>query len=151
MRVRVATILDVAAERAAAAVKTPALLLHVAAPLLSFRSLEPGGFPEVWVEGPHQVSMAAFGIVPLGRQTIGIELHEDGPDVWRVRDKGSGQLVRVWDHWITITRRADGACDYEDVVDVEAGVLTPAIWLYAQIFYRWRQSRWRGLIRAGRL
>lgn len=151
MRVKVTSVFAAPAERVAAAVKTSALLLHVAAPLIVFRSLEPEGFPDIWPPGPHQVSMRAFGILPLGRQTIHIELHEAGPDLWRVRDKGSGQLVPVWDHWIAIRPRADGSCDYEDVVEVQAGVLTPFIWAFAAVFYRWRQSRWRSLIRAGRV
>jgi hypothetical protein len=33
-----------------------------------------------------------------------------------------------------------------DTVEVRAGVLTPFIWLFAQLFYRHRQRRWRALV-----
>lgn len=151
MQVRVASVFDAPPEAVAAAVKTSALLRHVASPLIVFRSHEPGGFPEFWPEGAHEVSMHAFGLLPLGRQTIRIELYDAGPDVWRVRDNGGGQLVSTWDHWIQIHRRADGRTDYEDCVTVAAGVLTPFIWAFAALFYRWRHHRWRGLIRAGKV
>ena len=52
----------------------PALLRHVAFPLVLFVSREHGGFPDRWREGPHRVWMFQFGFLPLGPQTIGIEI-----------------------------------------------------------------------------
>ena len=37
----------------------------------------------------------------------------------------------------------------EPVLSFRAGVLTPFIWLFAQLFYRHRQSRWRRLVANG--
>jgi len=32
-------------------------------------------------------------------------------------------------------------------VDIEAGLLTPFIWLFSQVFYRHRQRRWQALVK----
>jgi hypothetical protein len=48
-----------------------------------------------------------------------------------------------------MTAAGDDRTHYRDVVYVEAGWLTPAIWLYASLFYRHRQRRWRRLVRNG--
>jgi hypothetical protein len=127
----------------------PALLLHIAAPLVRFRSLEPSGFPPLWTDGEqHKVDMRLFGLLPIGRQTIHIDLTQHDPDELLLRDRGSGQLVRTWDHLISLSAQGDGAL-YRDNVRIEAGALTPFIWLFAAIFYRWRQHRWRALVRRG--
>jgi len=36
-----------------------------------------------------------------------------------------------------------------DRVANNAGILTPCIWLFAQLFYRHRQRRWRQLVKGG--
>lgn len=148
MIVEVSTRLDAAPEQIWERVQTPRLLQHVAAPLVTFASREQGGFPERWVQGPHRVWMFAFSFIPLGPQTVGIEVgpHENG--IYRVRDNGSGLLAKTWDHHITI--KPDGAgTHYTDRVRIEAGLLTPLVWAFASVFYRWRQMRWRALVRRG--
>ena len=54
-------------------------------------------------------------------------------------------MIRKWDHWITVAPNPDGSTDYRDEVEISAGVLTPFVWIFAQLFYRHRQRRWRGL------
>ncbi|MGF1456028.1 MAG: hypothetical protein ACFB6R_11730 [Alphaproteobacteria bacterium] len=134
-------------ERAWDLVRSPVTLTWISAPLLTFRPLEPPRFPERWSAGRHRVSMAFLGVLPLGRQWIDISFPEPGPDHTHgtriVRDNGTGQLVKRWDHWIIMAPTDDGATDYRDRVAIEAGLLTPFIWLFAQGFYRWRQRRWR--------
>jgi hypothetical protein len=43
-----------------------------------------------------------------------------------------------------------GRCRYSDEIEVRAGALPPLVWLYAQLFYRYRQRRWRRLERSPR-
>jgi len=35
---------------------------------------------------------------------------------------------------------------YTDHVDISAGLLTPGVWLFASLFYRARQQRWKRLL-----
>lgn len=50
MRVRLVTKLAISADRAVALVRTPALLVHIASPLLRFVPVQPDKFPEEWQE-----------------------------------------------------------------------------------------------------
>lgn len=151
MIVDVSTSLDAPPETVWQNVLRPRLLQHVAAPLVKFTSREPGGFPEVWSDGPHRVWMSAFGVLPLGPQTIGIEIGPNDGRVFRVRDNGSGLLAKTWDHHITIAPHARDPkrTHYTDRVRIAAGLLTPFVWAFAMIFYRWRQARWRALVKRG--
>lgn len=151
MKVHVASVFDAPAERIWEEVRTTRLLRHVAWPLIVFAPIDPPVLPETWPEGRHRVAMRAFGILPLGRQWIVTSMprpDEHGRGVYRIRDQGSGDLISVWDHRIVIRARADGRTDYRDEVTVRAGLLTPFVWLFAHVFYRYRQRRWRRLVAA---
>jgi hypothetical protein len=152
MKLRIASIFDAPPERVWDEVRTTRLLRHVAAPLIVFDPVEPPVLPEIWPEGRHRVRMRALGILPIGRQWIVTSMpdpEEHARGVYRIRDEGSGDLVRVWDHRIVIRARPDGRTDYADEVEVHAGLLTPVVWLFAHVFYRYRQARWRRLIARG--
>ena len=144
MIVDISTILGCSIDEAVAHVKTPQLLAFVAAPLVRFVPVSPPVFPEVWSAGEYSVALRLFGVVPFGKQAIVISVPptETG---FTVRDAGHSTLINTWDHLITITPHGSG-CHYRDRVEVHAGVLTPFVWLFAQMFYRHRQRRWRALV-----
>jgi hypothetical protein len=145
----ISTTLNASADRVAQLVQRSDTLIYISGPLIRFVPIRPGRLPEVWSPGEYRVSMRFLGILPLGEQSIRIEHRStDQPGTFSIRDKGGGQLVRVWDHVITIGPDvAGGRTRYEDRVEVRAGLLTPFIWLFALGFYRWRQHRWKQLLR----
>ncbi len=59
-----------------------------------------------------------------------------------------GGPIRKWNHTIRIVPVSDSTSHYQDEIDIDAGALTPLIWLYAHIFYRYRQRRWVKLLRS---
>lgn len=129
-------------------VNRPALLDFVAAPLLRFAPLDPPHFPEVWEHRDYLVAMRFMGVLPVGRQTISISHPAPEGAARFVRDNGYGAMIRRWDHLITI-EPAPGGTRYVDRLILEAGVLTPAIALFARVFYAHRQRRWRKLAAHG--
>lgn len=128
-------------------VRTSALLLHVAAPLIRFTPKGGTPFPAIWQPGEYRAWMWLFGLVPIGWQAVVIS--EPAPDgaARFIRDNGYGPLIRGWDHWITIAPGEGGTTHYTDRVEVEAGLLTPLIVAFARVFYAHRQRRWRELAR----
>jgi len=145
--VTVSTELPCSVERAGDEVMTSRLLTYVSWPLMAFEPIDPPELPQTWEPGDHLVRMRLFGVLPLGRQTISISFPVAPPGQVLLRDDGSGQLLRRWDHLITIepTGRPDRA-RYTDRIDVDAGRLTPVAWAWAHVLYRWRQHRWRRLV-----
>lgn len=145
--ITIATYLDVEPDVVCRHVMTPRLLNYVVAGLMRFRPVEPDSFPQTWSPGNYRVRMLAFHLLPVGWQTVAIELPGPGDD-WFIRDKGRGSIARTWDHLIFI--EPDGAgTRYVDRVRIDAGVLTLPVVLYAKLFYRYRQRRWRKLVRLG--
>ncbi|WP_337179490.1 hypothetical protein [Hydrogenophaga borbori] len=145
MQLDLSTYLDCSVEQAIAAVKTTKLLGFVAHPLVRFTPIDPAAWPLRWIEGTYRVGVRILGVLPLGWQAIVIS-YPTSPDGFCLRDNGHSALVRVWDHTISITPRA-GRTRYTDSVRIEAGLVTLPVWLFAQVFYRHRQRRWRLLAR----
>lgn len=150
MKTTATTLLEAKPERVWEELQRPALLEYVAAPLVVFEPVDPASFPERWSEDEYLVRMLLLGVLPLGRQTIRtskVRVDEtEGDQFYQLRDDGSGQLVSVWDHLISVRETPDGKTVYTDEVEVKTGVLTPFIWLFATLFYRPRQRRWRNVV-----
>ncbi|WP_420426780.1 hypothetical protein [Algiphilus sp.] len=119
----------------------PRSLVFVAAPLLVFVPAEGGTLPARWEEGvPYELRLYFLHVLPLGRHTI--RLVRIDPATHTIQSEESGQLARVWNHRIHFEDVAPGRVHYVDEIEIRAGVLTPFIWLFAQLFYRHRQRRW---------
>jgi len=130
-------------------VRTSALLLYVAAPLIRFTPKDEAAFPEVWQPGEYRAWMWLFGWVPIGWQAVVISEPAPQGEARFIRDNGYGPLIRRWDHWITIGPAPSGGTAYTDRVEIEAGLLTPLIAAFARLFYAHRQRRWRALVQNG--
>lgn len=147
MKVSHSSVLDAAPGDVEGLLHTTDLLRFVAAPLVIFTSREKGGLPSVWSPGKHRVFLWFLGFIPFGPQTVDISWgHDEAGNFW-IRDDGSGFLVRRWDHRIAVRPAAEGKTLYTDDVAIEAGLLTPFVWSFAAVFYRWRQSRWRAYLK----
>jgi hypothetical protein len=144
MLVDVSTYLPCDPEQAIRHMRTTRLHQYVAAPLLRMIPRRPSRLPEIWPEGTSWFSMRLFGFIPFGKQATVVSFpeHEGG---FCVRDNGYGSLARKWDHVVTVEASGNGTL-YRDRVTVEAGILTPIAWGFAQVFYRHRQRRWRKLV-----
>ncbi len=140
--------LPVSAARAFAEVCKLSLLEHIAWPLMKFEPREPRTFPREWQAGRFRVGLKLFGFIPLGDQWIVISV-ENGSASPILRDNGYSAMIPRWDHWIFIEPTGSKKCRYIDRVDIEAGLLTPFVWLFAKCFYAHRQRRWRALAEAG--
>ena len=92
-----------------------------------------------------RVRMYLLGMAPLGTHTLHFESID--PRAHEIMTREHDWLVRRWDHCIRIQPLAAGQCRYSDTVDIEAGLLTPLVWLFARCFYAHRQWRWLGVAR----
>jgi hypothetical protein len=123
-----------------------ASLQYVAAPLLSFKPLEGGKLDHSWQVGArYPLKLYFMKLIPLGRHDIQIVRIDEETNT--IVSRESGQLARVWNHKIYFQAVTPGKVSYTDEIEIEAGWRTPGIWLFAQLFYRHRQRRWKMLLR----
>lgn len=137
------TALPCSVEAAWEAVQRRTLLEHVTHPLLKIMPLTLESLPERFERGSYLMKLYLLGFLPLGRHTIRI-VKLDATQHELLTEE-SGTLLKTWNHRITLRSDPSGRTLYRDALDLDAGWLTLAVQLFAQVFYRYRQARWRTL------
>ncbi|NBQ42101.1 MAG: hypothetical protein EBU23_06030 [Mycobacteriaceae bacterium] len=140
--VDISTELDAPPEAVWRAVKTPDAFRRVTRGLLTMPAIRDRH--DSWREGETVVGWVfLFGILPFSRHTLHVARIDETAMVLTSREKGG--LLRRWNHDILVEKRGETRSTYRDRIDIDAGVFTPAVVLYANWFYRMRQRRWRRL------
>jgi hypothetical protein len=146
MRACVESVLPCDAGRAWAEVQTSALLLHVVRPLAVILPVRGEALPERWVEhSTVRCRLRLFGFIPLGTRTLVFDRIDH--QLREIQTREWDPLVRRWDHLIRVEPIDSGKCRYSDTIEIEAGLLTPLVWLFAVWLYRHRQRRWQAVAR----
>ena len=96
------------------------------------------------VEGDELSGRVCFlGVLPAWTHTL--RLVRVAP--LELASEEHGGPVSAWNHRLLFEPTGERSCRYTDRVEVRAGLLTPAVALFAMFIYRYRQARWRRLAR----
>ena len=123
----------------------PESLNYISNPLMKFIYNSP--LPKKWNVGKYATKLKIFGLIPFGEHIISIEFPPISDSRLILRDNGYGRFIKKWDHWIYLSKVNDTTTLYEDEVNIHAGLITPFVWAFANIFYWHRQKRWTKLIK----
>jgi hypothetical protein len=116
--------------------------LYISRGMLGFQGADQ--WPEVFREGLEvKTRLVFFHLVPGWKHKLRIVRIDE--EKLELASEEEGWIVRQWNHRILVERGAGQRCRYTDEIEIRAGLLTGMIWVYAQLFYRYRQSRWRRL------
>ena len=142
MRSVIRTVLHAPADRVWEAVVRPETLERVTRGLLGFSDVS---FPARWSTGSSVAPrLVFFHVVPAWRHHLTVSLVDDAARVLETREGGGP--IRTWNHRISVEPRDARSSVYTDTIDISAGLLTPLVRVYAELFYRYRQHRWRRLV-----
>lgn len=134
--------LEASADAVWAAVKTPAAFRRVTRGILAMPVI--GGRQDDWREGETVVGWVfLFGFLPFSRHHLHVAGIDESKRVLSSREHGG--LISVWNHDIEILPIDAVTCRYRDRIEIEAGMVTTLVVMYARWFYRTRQRRWRVL------
>lgn len=141
--VTVTTFLDAPPDAVWQAVTTPAGFRFVTRGLVELAGLDE--HPGPWTTSTTVAGRLRVLGVPFSHHRITVESIDHERHSLQ-SDEGGGP-IRSWRHLITVAPVAGepARSRYTDRIEIRAGVLTPAITLFAHGFYRLRQRRWRQL------
>lgn len=121
---------------------------QVAAPLMTFKSLDHEGLPEHWAEGKtYKLAMRAFGVVPLGHHRITFASIDERSRTVKTRE--TGLLIRSWRHTMSVVVDSGDNTSFRDELDVQNGLLTWPTYAGAYLFFMYRHWRFKRLIDKG--
>ena len=144
MIARITTVLNCTEEELWNKIIEPKSLQFVASPLVCFRPLVNGELDGKWVtDKTYELKLFFLKVVPFGQHRIKIVKIDRESNT--IISNESGTLSPVWNHTITFHQIEHNKLRYTDEIEFESGWLTPAIWVFAHLFYRYRQKRWRSL------
>jgi hypothetical protein len=92
-----------------------------------------------------RVRLLFFHLLPGWTHEIWIVTVDEGAR--RIETTEHGGAVKTWNHVLSVDPAGPGRSRYSDTIEIEAGPLTRLVWVYAHLFYRYRQWRWRRLAR----
>lgn len=109
-------------------------LAHVMRGLASFQGLPPGRTETGQVL---EVQVSLFGKLPWQPYHMEVLDCDDRAMVLRSSERGVG--VKSWHHTLRVEPVGDG-CRVRDVIEIEAGLMTPVFALWARYMYRARHK-----------
>lgn len=136
--------LEAPAEVVWRAMKTPHAFVHVSKGVLRYPVAERLNRP--WRAGDDITGWTfLLGFVPFSKHHLSIESIDDG--AMALVSMENGGIVRSWRHHLITTPIDDQSCQYEDRIEIDAGLWTPIVAAFAVAFYNYRQRRWKDLAR----
>lgn len=144
MKAKISTVIKTSENQMWEELQKVSSLMYVASPILKFKPQKGHSVPEKWVLGTeYKLKLSLFGIFPLGDHFIKlVELNKEENLIISIEH---GNLTKAWNHIIKFNAIDDQTIEYTDEIEINAGILTILIWLFAHIFYRHRQSKWKKL------
>ncbi|WP_278265375.1 hypothetical protein [Nocardia sp. AG03] len=140
----IGTELPTSADRVWRAMLAPATFLHVCRGLFGIPML--AGRVEPLRAGEHGTAwLWAFHVLPLYRHTIEVLDVDEASGTIRTHEHGGA--LRSWNHTLHVEARTDHTCHYTDTIEIDAGPATALVAVVATGIFRYRQRRWRHLVR----
>lgn len=140
---KMTTYFDAPLDKVSELVKNVDTLYFIARPLLIFRSVKGQELSHQWTNGTYWFHLYLFRVIPLGKQAIVVSF-PPSPD-FQMLDDGYSRFIKQWRHMITVKKEGRGVL-YEDHLQISAGTLTYLVTVFAQLFYKHRQKRWKKLL-----
>jgi hypothetical protein len=142
MITRIHTELPSPAEKVWQALLKRDTFLYITRGMLGFRGAD--HWPEFFSEGLEiGTRLMFFHLIPGWKHRLRIVRIDE--EKLELESEEEGWVIRKWNHRIFVERVAGQSSLYTDEIEIQAGLLTGIIWAYAQVFYRYRQGRWRRL------
>jgi hypothetical protein len=125
-----------------AAVKTPHAFRFITRGILTMPAIRDREL--LWQEGETVTAwVLLFGVVPFSKHRLHVARIDEA--AMTLSSQEGGGLIRRWNHDIIVAPLDEASCEYRDVIDIDAGIFTLGVALYARWFYYMRQRRWRAL------
>jgi hypothetical protein len=152
VRILLKFVLDCPSDAAWWALRSPAVFRAIGRPFVTFQSLEPDGFPDMWTPGIHPVQAKAFRRLNLGEQLIDLSYPRRRDGVRMEIDSGAAlngaaSIITRWHHSMAVSATLDGRTLYRDRLIFSAGPMTLLVWPVLWTFWQWRGRRIRQLSR----
>jgi hypothetical protein len=145
MIAKISTILDTTPDKLWSRIKHPDSLIYVCKPILYFAPKNNTKLDSYWeVDKAYNLNLFLFKYIPFGSHKLTIKSINTSSN--EIVSQESGLLAKTWNHTISFKSINAKQIRYTDTLEIKSGLITIFVWIFAQIFYRHRQKKWRKLL-----
>lgn len=145
MIAKISTILDTTPDKLWSKIKHPDSLIYVCKPILYFAPKNDTKLDKDWeVNKEYNLNLYLFKYIPCGSHKLLIKSINTTAN--EIVSQESGLLAKTWNHTIKFHAINAKQVQYTDTLEIKSGILTIFVWIFAQIFYRHRQRKWKRLL-----
>ncbi len=143
--VRVSTELAHPADKVWEKLKKRSTFLYITRPVLGYPGSEM--WPEELFIAQTSISMRVSLLHALPSTPHEVEVVMVDESSMQIETRERSGFVEDWEHCMRVDPIRSDRCRYTDSIEINAGWLTPAAWVFASVFYRYRHMRWRKFMR----
>ena len=118
-------------------------LMEICKPKAYFKSISKN--PRKWEENIiYRFKLFIYGFIPLGEHEILLEsINENQKEIQSIEHN---KIVKIWNHFISMSKTEDGKTLYTDSIELYSGVFTYFTAFWSISFYKHRQRKWCKII-----
>lgn len=143
MKVKIVTLISAPCDVVYDAVRKTSTFFYITKNFVRF--VPSGSLPLYWENKKYRMRLLLFGVLPFGKQTLGISVHLANRTI---PDEGYGTFLKKWRHLIKV-KGDHSKTLYMDQVEFKAGIFTIFFYPFVYGFYRYRQFRLKKWIARG--
>jgi hypothetical protein len=116
-------------------------LVEICKPMATFKTITKENI-KIWELNTEYIfKLFIYGFIPFGNHKIILETIDTGINV--IKSKECNNIVKIWNHKITLENYGGKITKYTDEVEIYAGIFTLFIASWGIIFYKHRQKKWK--------
>ena len=114
-------------------------LMEICKPKASFKSVSEN--PRKWEENIiYRFKLFIYGFIPLGEHEILLESINESQK--EIQSREHNKIVKIWNHFISMSKTENGKTFYTDSVELYSGVFTCFTAFWSISLYKHRQRKW---------
>ena len=116
-------------------------LVEICKPMAAFKIITKENIKTWELNIEYTFKLFIYGFIPFGNHKIILETIDTEKNI--IKSKERNNIVKIWNHKITIENYGGKITKYTDEVEIYAGIFTLVIAFWGIIFYKHRQKKWK--------
>ena len=120
-------------------------LIYICKPMARFKLISNENIVKWEMNKEYIFKLFIYGFLPLGKHKIILDKMD--PENGLIISRENNNIVKIWNHKIFMENKGENIIEYTDEVDIYAGIFTFFVAVWAILFYKHRQKKWRKIVK----
>ena len=141
LKISISSILNNSTEKIWDKILNIETLIEICKPMARFKLISNENIMKWELNKEYIFKLLIYGFLPFGRHKIILEILDEKNKI--ILSKEHNSIVKIWNHKILMENIEENKTKYTDEVEIYAGIFTIFVAVWAKIFYKHRQKKWK--------